>query len=46
VVRGKLPLYLRLDQHGLEAERLRERLQAGDLAAVQRLRRSNGWLTP
>ncbi len=42
VVRGKLPLYHRLlalfvDRHGDELERLRERLRAGDRAAVQYL---------
>lgn len=42
MVRGKVPLYRRLlalfvDQHGGEVERLRERLQAGDLVEIQRL---------
>lgn len=42
MVRGKLPLYRRLlalfvDHHGDEVERLRERLQAGDLVEIQRL---------
>lgn len=42
MVRGKLPLYRRLlalfvDHHGDEVERLRARLQAGDLVEIQRL---------